>query len=139
MKVNFGDFAPFIREAGDRVLLRVKSVENDERGNTADFTLENERGEIIKNKFDFDNEGAVRGYYVFSKNLNKGIAPVAETSQLVGMTALFDLVEAERRGVDKDGNEIIYINIKYSYVADREFVSQVDGADTAPVTDGPSW
>ena len=132
MKVQF-DFDKYINQAGDKVLLRVKDVDNDERGNTTVFTLENEQGEVITNRFDFDNEGARKGYYMFSKNLNGGGEAISETSLLKGKCALFDIIEADKKGMTKDGKEITYYNVRYSYPADREFGSQP--TEPTPVLD----
>ena len=122
----------YIEYAGEKVLLKLTTVEVDEKWNKVKLTFADENGDTINNTFDLNHQGGKVALSIAVRHLSKGQVRGSINEgilkSLIGGYIRFDINESEPT---EDGKT--YFNLGYSY--DSEDSPEPQTADDGPVFD----
>lgn len=135
----------FIKEAGEKVLLKVTKVDYKPDFGKINITLANENGESITNNFTITkngqpNEKALAAFSFFARKCIGGYVEEVEPSDLEGKFILADIVMNPGSKVDEDGNPVLYANLSKTYEANGKTFGSAPKSVVAPVEiDDEDW
>lgn len=130
----------FIKQGGEKVLLKITKVEYKPDFGKINITLVNKKGEAITNNFTITkggkpNEKALNAFSYFARKALGRYVDEVEPSDLENTFILADIIMTPGSKEDEDGNVIYFANIKNTYDAEGKTFGNAPKEPKAVVVD----
>lgn len=129
-KINLseGKTVNYIRQAGEKVLLKITKAAYDQDFGRVEITLENAKGESINNNYGLlsadgsTNDGALKAFSYFARvAVGDWGRDDIEDEEMVGRFIRADIVMVEGKKESKDGRKLSFANISKTYMTQDSF------------------